>query len=127
MVETKYPGHKIVIQNKSFDIGNNIKIEEDLDTIYMTCSCDLPNISENGWSTANLKKYDNFQVYFKFFDDEISRQNAEVGDLQLIFTGYIDTLPVSEDKRYLHIFLGPASYQDLQHYLIAYCIDFKIL
>jgi hypothetical protein len=97
-VETKYPGHRLVIRDKVYDIGNNITIEEDLDTIYISGSLDLPNITTNEWSTQGLRKYDTLNIYFKYFDNEVDRQQSNINDMQVIFTGYIDTLPTSEDK-----------------------------
>jgi len=98
VVKTKYPGHKIVIRDQVFDIGNNINIVEDLSAIIITGSLDLPNVTFESWSTAGLRKYDAISIYFKYFDSDIDRQNSTVNDMDLILTGYIDTLPISEDK-----------------------------
>ena len=98
MVKTRFPAHRIIIQDRELDIGNNINITEDLDEIFITCSVDLPNFDTSGWSTKNLKKYDNFEVYFNYFNNEVDRTNATITTLKLIFKGYIDSLPTSEDK-----------------------------
>lgn len=94
----KYPLHKILIRDKVFDLGNDIIIDENLDDIFMSGSVSLPKIESETWSTLDLKKYDVLKIYFKFFDSEEERQTATIDDMKLIFDGYIDTLPVSEDK-----------------------------
>ena len=98
LVKTKYPGHKLVIKDQVYNIGNNISLVEDLSTIIITGSLDLPNVTFDSWSTAGLRKYDAISIYFKYFDSDIERQNATKESMDLIFTGYIDTLPISEDK-----------------------------
>ena len=65
---TKYPGHKLVIRDQIYDIGNNITIEENLDAIFIQGSLDLPNFTSGSWSTAGLKKYDAIKIYFKYFE-----------------------------------------------------------
>jgi len=94
----KYPKHLIVIKNKSYNLGNDIVIEEDLDILYQTANFSFPYYDNNKQGLKIFNRYDNVQIYFKFFDTAAERENATVDDLQRIFTGYINRMEVSQNK-----------------------------
>lgn len=80
------------------DLGNNIVIEEDLTKTYNTATLELPAIKTEFLDTIDLKKYDVFKIYFKYFDTKEEADNANIEDLHLIFNGYVAETPMSESK-----------------------------
>ena len=96
--ETKYPKHFIVIRDQSFNIGDNITIEEDLDNVFTTASFDLPYFETEQWTTKELRKYDVVKIYYNEFNTPLEQQSATVDDCYLIFDGYIDGTPLNENK-----------------------------
>ncbi|MDD4781245.1 MAG: hypothetical protein EOL97_13425 [Spirochaetia bacterium] len=94
----RYPKMIMQIQDKLFEISNNIVIEEDMGQLYSTLSFDLPALETENWSTLDLAKYDVVKIYYKMFDTKQEYNISTIDDLILIFSGYIDSLPLSEDK-----------------------------
>lgn len=111
-----YPKHFIVFGNSSnafeknkvtgennyiltiADIGDNIRIERDLHKTFNTAEITLPSLQTELIDTFNLKKYDVFQIYFKYFNTKSEAESASIMDLDLIFDGYIEETPISESK-----------------------------
>lgn len=80
------------------DIGNNIVIEEDMLKTYNEATLEVPAIRNSYLNTLDLKKYDVFKIYFKYFNNKTEADAATIDDLDLIFHGYINSLPTREDK-----------------------------
>lgn len=93
-----YPKHLLVIKDKSFNIGNNFVIDEDLDRIYQEMTFDVPYYSEGSWTLKDINYHDRVQLYFKFFNTPQERDAASIEDLDLVFDGYIEDRPISENK-----------------------------
>ena len=116
----KYPKHLIVFGNASnafqgtrtlstgeviknyaatvADIGNNITITEDIKKTYNEATIDLPAIQNEFFNTIDMKRFDVFKIYFKYFDNKEDAEAAGVDDLDLIFDGYVESTPMTESK-----------------------------
>jgi len=97
-METRYPACKMIIGNQELDIATSISISEDLGEINSTASFTIPYFETEQWTTKNFKKYDAVRIYFNFYDNENARRNANISEMSKIFDGYIDTLPIKENK-----------------------------
>jgi len=80
------------------DIGNNIVINEDLLKTYNTATIDLPAISNEFFNTIDMKRFDVFKIYFKYFENKADADSAGIDNLDLIFDGYVEATPMSESK-----------------------------
>jgi hypothetical protein len=94
----KYPKHLLVIKDKVMNIGNNITIEEDIDASYITMTFELPYIKTDNFDTTDIKKYDNCELYFAWFNSTDERDAANTEDMHKVITGYIDSFTRSESK-----------------------------
>lgn len=98
----QYPKHYLIIRDKQYDIGNNFVIEEDLDKCFNTMTFDIAYIEgeKNNleWSTKDIGYHDRIQLYFNFFNTPDERDSATIEDMELIFDGYIEENPLSENK-----------------------------
>lgn len=94
----KFPKHLLQIRDTVFNIGDGFSIQQDLDNIPLSMSFTIPYVDRATWSTANIRKYDLIKLYYNEFDSIAEQNAATVDTMNVEFYGYIDTLPLSEDK-----------------------------
>lgn len=94
----QYPKHFIQVKTSVLDLGDNIELQQDVDTVYKTLTFTIPYVKNIDVDLLNIKKFDNVQLFYNEFRTSESRDNATFEDCVNIFNGYVQSVVVSEDK-----------------------------